>query len=60
MGQKIIKQLLVSSNLRIVLGGLVVIAHAPGPKVLTFKSGRGRWIVKGDKNPLARLPAKGN
>jgi hypothetical protein len=30
--------------------GLVVIALAIGPKVLGFKPGRGKWIIKGDRN----------
>jgi hypothetical protein len=36
---------------RVVLYVLVVIVHAIGPKVHVFKSGRRRWIFKGDKNP---------
>jgi hypothetical protein len=36
----------------ITLGVLVVIVLAIGPKVLGFKSDRGRWISKGNKNSL--------
>jgi hypothetical protein len=32
------------------LGGLVVIMLVTGPKAQGFKSGRGRWIFKDDKN----------
>jgi hypothetical protein len=35
----------------VVLGGLVVIVLAIGPKVHGFKPGRERWLFKGDKNP---------
>jgi hypothetical protein len=35
----------------VVLGGLVIIVLAIGPKVSGFKAGRGRWIFKDDKNP---------
>jgi hypothetical protein len=35
----------------IVLGGIVVSVLAIGHKVRGFKSGRGRWIFMGDKNP---------
>jgi hypothetical protein len=34
------------------LGGLVVSVLATGPKVRGFDPDRGRWIFKGDKNPL--------
>jgi hypothetical protein len=33
----------------VVLGGLVVIALATGPKVSGFKPGRSRWIFKSEK-----------
>jgi hypothetical protein len=33
----------------VVLGGLVVIVLAIGPKVRWFKLGQGWWIFKGDK-----------
>jgi hypothetical protein len=39
------------SFLVIVLGGLVVIVLAIGPKIRGFQPGRGRWIFKGGKNP---------
>jgi hypothetical protein len=32
---------------------------ASGPKVRGFKPGRGRWIFKGDKKSVARLPSEG-
>jgi hypothetical protein len=32
--------------------GLVIIVLAIGPKVCGFKHGRGKWIFKGNKNPL--------
>jgi hypothetical protein len=34
----------------VIVGGLVVIVFAIGPKVHGFKPGQGRWIFKGDKN----------
>jgi hypothetical protein len=34
----------------VAIGGLVVIELAIGPKVSGFKSGRGRWVSKDDKN----------
>jgi hypothetical protein len=36
----------------VVLGGLVVSVLATGPKVRGFNPGRGRWIFKGDNNPV--------
>jgi hypothetical protein len=46
-------------NPKFALGGLVVSVLATGPKVRGFNPGRGRWIAKGDKNPLAQLPSEG-
>jgi hypothetical protein len=36
--------------LHFILGGLVIIMFAIGPKVRGFKSGIERWIFNGDKN----------
>jgi hypothetical protein len=44
---------------QIALGGLVVSVLANGPQIRWFKSGRGRWIFKGDKKSVALLPSKG-
>jgi hypothetical protein len=38
----------------VVFGGVIVIVLATRPKFPGFKPGRGRWISKGDKNPVAR------
>jgi hypothetical protein len=35
----------------VALGSLVATVLAIGPMVRGFKPGRGRWILKGDKNP---------
>jgi hypothetical protein len=35
----------------IVLGGVMVIVLAIGPKVREFKPGREQWLFKGDKMP---------
>jgi hypothetical protein len=34
----------------VVLGGVMVVMLATGPKIREFKPGRERWIFKGDKN----------
>jgi hypothetical protein len=34
----------------VVLGGVMVIVLATGPKVRELKPGRRKWIFKGDKN----------
>jgi hypothetical protein len=39
----------------VVLGGLVVIVFAIGPKFPGFKPGRGKWILRAIKS-VARLP----
>jgi hypothetical protein len=36
---------------QVILGGVMVIVLAIGPKVREFKPGRERWMFKGDKNP---------
>jgi hypothetical protein len=38
-------------TLVVVLGAVMVRLFAIGPKVRDFRHGRGRWILKGDKNP---------
>jgi hypothetical protein len=35
----------------VVLGGVMVSVLTIGPKILGFKPGRGRWILKSDKTP---------
>jgi hypothetical protein len=42
----------------VALSGLVVSVLATGPKVLGFKPGRGRWILRVIKS-VARLPSEG-
>jgi hypothetical protein len=45
-------------NISVVLGSLVVIVLAIGPKVRGLKPGCGRWIFNGDKSS-AGLPSDG-
>jgi hypothetical protein len=40
--------------------GTVVSVLAVGPKVRGFKTGRGQWICKGDKNPWYNFLQSGN
>jgi hypothetical protein len=42
----------------VVLGGVMVIVLANGPKVHGFKPGRQRWIIVCEKS-AARLPSEG-
>jgi hypothetical protein len=42
------------------LGGLVVSVLATGPKVRGFDPDRGRWILKGDKNPEHHFLRRGS
>jgi hypothetical protein len=37
----------------------VVIVHVTEPKVSGFKPSRGRWIFKGNKNPLRAFLQRG-
>jgi hypothetical protein len=41
----------------VVLGGILIIVFAIGPKVRGFKPGRGQWIFKG--NNIRRTPSFG-
>jgi hypothetical protein len=34
----------------VALGGIMILVLATGPKVRLLKTGRSRWIFKGDKN----------
>jgi hypothetical protein len=40
-----------SSSDAVVLGGVMVIMFAIGPKIHGLKPSRQQWIFKGDKNP---------
>jgi hypothetical protein len=57
-GELKIKKLMFSSPL-IALGGLVFVVLAVGFEIHCFKPSRGRWIYKGDKKSVARLPSEG-
>jgi hypothetical protein len=52
---------LVSRNVieQVVLGCVMFILLAIGPKVRGFKPGRGRWVFKGDTNPQHVFLRKG-
>jgi hypothetical protein len=45
---------------KVALSGLVVSVLATGPKVRGFHPDRGRWILKGDKNPEHHFLRRGS
>jgi hypothetical protein len=45
---------------KVILSGVMVSVLAIGPKVCSFKAGRGRWILKGNKNPQQAFLWKGS
>jgi hypothetical protein len=44
----------------VVLGGILVSVLATSPKVLGFRPGRGRWILRGDDSPQHTFLRRGN